>query len=98
MKLLGRGSLSVVASSWSYLCCTYVMDHSKIDYFSRRMYKIKYPAPSEDLEIKGSLIRDLVLYHSDNMSIDDSRHLGGVKKLQHATALLCGFLLMRGGD
>ena len=66
MKLLDRGSQSIVASSWSYLCYTYDMDQSKVDYFSRRLFKIKYHAPSEDLKIKGSLIRDLVLYHHDN--------------------------------
>ena len=32
------------------------------------MYKIKYPANPEDLKIKGSLIRDLVLYLHDNKS------------------------------
>ena len=44
------------------------MDHSKIDYFSRKMHKFKYPVPKEGLEIKGSLITDLVLYHHDNKS------------------------------
>ena len=47
------------------------MDQSKLEYFSRRLFKIKYPAPSEDLKIKGSLIRDLVLYHHDNMLDSD---------------------------
>ena len=52
------------------------MDHSKIDYFSRRMYKIKYPVPPEDLKIKGSLIRDLVLYSHDNKSdLDVLEHI-----------------------
>ena len=44
------------------------MDNSKIDYFLRMMYKIKYPVPLKDLKIKGSDIRDLVLYHHDNKS------------------------------
>ena len=67
IKLLGRGSQSIVSSSWSYLCYTYDIVHSNVDYFSRRLYKFKYPVPSEDLKTKGSLIRDLVLYHHDNM-------------------------------
>ena len=75
MKLLGRGSQSVVPSSWSYLCYTYNMEHSKIGYFSRRMNKNKYPVPIEDLNIKGSLIRDLVLYRHDNMSDLDALEL-----------------------
>ena len=63
MKLVDRGSQSIDARSWSYLCYTYDMDQSKLEYFPS---KIKYPVPSEDLKIKGSLIRDLVLYHHDN--------------------------------
>ena len=66
MKLRGRGSQSIVSSSWSYLCYTYDMNNSDIHYFSRRLCKIKYPVPSEDLEIKGNLIRDLILYHHGN--------------------------------
>ena len=66
MKLLDRGSQSIVASSWSYLCYTYDMDQSKLDFSQEGCLKIKYPAPSEDLSIKSSLIKDLVLYHHDN--------------------------------
>ena len=71
MKLLGRGSQSIVANTWAYLCYIYNIDHSNVYHFSRRLFVIKFPAPSEDLKIKGSLIRDLILFHQDNKMDQD---------------------------
>ena len=39
------------------------------------MFKIQYPAPSDDLKIKGSLIRALTLYHHDNRLDPDAFEL-----------------------
>ena len=41
VKLLGRGSQSLVSSSWSYLCYTYDMDHSTIDYLSNTLFLLR---------------------------------------------------------
>ena len=37
MKLVDRGSQSIVASSWSYLCYTYDMDQSKTRLFLKKV-------------------------------------------------------------